>query len=152
MSYTKSGAQKTKGTTLGIDTSTSGTPTYSVLGEITSIEPSGQQMGTVEVTNMDSAAKEYLSTIIDSGEFKVTYNRVSSDAGQTAVKTAFASGDLKSFQVTLPKASGQTVSGDTFTFDAIVTDYNLSSMAVDKALQVSVTLKISGLITEVAGS
>jgi predicted secreted protein len=148
----KSQAQKTKGTTLGINTSATETPSYSTLGEIVSIEPSGQQMGKVEVTNMDSDAKEYLSTILDSGEFKVTYNRVSSDTAQTAVKTAFANGDLKGFQVMLPKAAGQTTSGDTFTYDAIVTDYNLSAMGVDKALQVSITLTVSGLITEAAGS
>ena len=144
-------AQIGKGSKLSINTGTSAAPTWTAFGKILDIGQSGRQVGTEETTDMDSTSRTYIGTLLDNGSWKIDFIRVGSDVGQVALETAFASAATTQFKVELPKVSGQTTSGDTYTFDAIVTDCNYS-LPLDKKVSGSTTLKVSGDLTLTAGA
>jgi len=114
---------------------------------------SGGKNDTEDVTNSDSTgrAKEFIVTLLDSGQLKCGGNYVGSDTGQQALRSAFLSGALTPFQLTLPKTAQQQNSGDTFAFSAVVEESNID-VQYDKAITWSGSLKISGIITFTAGS
>ncbi len=147
----KSAAQSGKGSVLSIGT-TGTTPTFTVIGEVMSAEFSGNTAKTVDTTSFDSGSfSEFLPVIIDSGTVKLAGNRVSSDAGQIAVLAAFVGLQVLPFTLVLPMTSAQTTSGDSIQFNALI-EGNDFSVAVDKQVTFSVSLKVSGPITTVAGA
>jgi hypothetical protein len=153
MSYTGSKAQTGLGSILAINTASSGTPVYTTIGEITKLNQSGKKNNTDDVTNLESTDEEFITTIPSPGTYAFTVNRVSSDAGQAALLTAFNSGAKTLFKITMPLAPGQTTTGDTQAFTAIVEDYNDSgSIEPKKTVTVEGSLKVSGAITFTAGS
>ena len=141
-------AQAGTGTTIGIETAES---TYTDIGEVLDISLDGQQNSTIDTTDLSSTGKTFIGGLPDYGSVTLNYKRAASDAGQTAVKSAFASADITGFKITFPKTTGQT-SGDTMTFDALVTGWSLDGLSTDKVITYKVTLKISGAITETAGA
>lgn len=156
MSYTGSKSQAGRGSALSIGpiTGTAGTPTFTVIGEIKSSGISGAQWQTEEVSNFLSGAdQEFITTMRNNGTVDISGNRVASDAGQVAVEAAFASGLKYDFKLVLPinGQAGQTTTGDTYTFSALVESRDIS-IDTTKAVGWSVKLKISGAVTLVAGS
>ena len=150
MPYTSSKSSIGLGTILSIGT-TGGSPTFTTVGEIKTIAQSGRQVSTEDVTNMQSLAKEFIPTLVESGTWDISGNRVGSDAGQIAMEAGFQGLTLLPFKIQLPKSSTQTTTGDTFTFNALIAELDYS-IAVDKAVTFTAKLKVSGLITETAGS
>lgn len=150
LTYTKTAAQAGRGTTLGIG---SGTPV--LIGEIRSISLDGNQWETADVTNMQSGfTKEFINTILDSGEFTTVCNRVSSDAGQVALESAFEganAGVVQSFTLTLLKSGTQTTTGDVFVFNALVQSSNFS-IEPTKETSVTAKLKVTGVKTFTPGT
>jgi hypothetical protein len=133
-----------RGTTLGIGA----TPT--LVAELKSIKLSGRKFDTEDVTSLDSQAREFIGSIADSGSWSLEGNRVGSDAGQTAMETAFAAGTVSQFTITLPKTGTQT-SGDKFTFDGLITGLDYS-IGVTEATTFSAEIKVSGPITITPGA
>jgi hypothetical protein len=153
MSYTGTLSQAANQTAFNINTGTVGSPTYTIISEITDFSQSGKQNKTATATNLQSTADEFISTIQAPGSFSLTFNRVSADTGQAAVVAAFGSKVLTLFQVVLPKTAAQTTSGDKYAFNALVEQMDdLSSISPDKQIQSKATLKVSGSITFTAGS
>jgi hypothetical protein len=153
MSYTGSLAEAALGSTIAINTGTTGSPTWTPIGEIASAPQSGRMAKTVETTNLQSTFAEFLPTIPESGTLDITANRVSSDAGQVALEAAFAGLLLKQFKITLRQTPAQTTTGDVMTFTALVEECNqLGEFSVDKQIVLKVKLKISGLVTLTVGS
>ena len=150
MPYTSSQAGIGLGSILSIGT-VGATPTFTLVGELKSLTQSGRSVGTEDTTNFQSSAKEFLPTLVDSGTWDFSGNRIGSDAGQIAMEAAFSGLSLLPFKIQLPKTSKQTTAGDTFTFTALVQDLNYS-VSVDKAVTVTGKLKVSGIITETPGS
>ncbi len=149
-SYTKSAAGIGLGTTLSIGT-TGATPVFTPVGEIKTISQSGRQVSTEDVTNMLSSAKEFIPTLVDSGTWDISGNRIGADAGQIEMEAAFQGLTLVPFKIQLPKTGAQTTAGDSFAFTALIQELDYS-IAVDKAVTFTAKLKVSGLITETAGS
>lgn len=146
MTYVNSQAQTGAGSSLSIGS----TPT--LIGEIKSSGISGAQWQTVDVTNFQSNFnQEWLSTTRNNGSLKLAGNRVSSDAGQVLVEAAFASGALQPFLLQLPKTTLQTTAGDHYSFSALVESREFDVQA-EKEISYSVSLKISGAVTFVAGT
>lgn len=136
------------GTVLSIAT---GTSTYTPVAELRSIKGSGRQADTDDVTNFDSLGKEFIATIIDPGEWDIEGNYISSDTGQAALETNFAALATVGFKIVLPKTSTQTTGGDTFTFNAVITELTYTPDPT-KAITFTSKLKISGTLTLVKGS
>lgn len=146
MSYTGSKAQAGRGSTIGIGA----TPT--LIGEVTDLPLTGGKWDFVDTTNLDSGNdSEMLSTVRKAPTVTIKGNRVVADAGQVAVETAWETGALSSFTVTLPKTSGQTVSGDKYVFSAYVASYDFSISPTAK-IDFSMELQLSGARVFTAGS
>jgi hypothetical protein len=146
MTYTNSQATAGRGSTLSIGT----TPTP--IGEIRSASPTGNKWGTADVTNFESGInEEFITTIRNNGEVKISGNRVSADAGQVLVEAAFNSGVIQQFLLTLPKSPSQTTTGDTYSFFALVESREFK-VEVNSAISWEVSLKCSGAVTSTTGS
>ena len=126
-------------------------PVYTSVGEVKSLNQSGRQVSTEDVTNMQSLAKEFIPTLVESGTWDIAGNRIGGDAGQIAMEGAFNGLTLVPFKIQLPKSGGQTTTGDLFAFTALVQELDYS-LSVDKAVTFTAKLKVSGVITETAGS
>lgn len=137
---------------IGAITGSTGTETFTPLGEIMDYKHSGVKRGTVMTTNFNSGGvASKLGTILDWGQITLTVNRVSSDAGYTAVRAALVQGGIYDFQFQFPEENGQTTKGDLQTFSAIVTGFDLD-VALEKQDQVNITLDITGVVSETVGS
>lgn len=153
MSYTGTLAQSGLGTVFAINTSDTSSPTWTTIGEIINAPQSGRVAKTADATNLESLAAEFITTLVDSGNFELTVNRVAGDAGQLALETAFEGLLTKSFQITLPLSTTQVSTGDEYAFKAVVEEFdNISEIAPDKAIHSKIRLKVSGKITFTAGS
>jgi hypothetical protein len=150
MSYTASLAGIGLGTTLSIG-NTSSPVGYTTVSELKTLNLTGRVAGTEDVTNFQSTAREFIPTLIDNGTWDFTGNRVGGDTGQAAMETAFTSLSLLPFKIQLVKTTGQSVVGDSFTFNALVLEINYS-VGVDRAVTMSGRLKASGVLTKTAGS
>jgi hypothetical protein len=152
--YTGSKSQVLRGSTFSIGALTGTTSeTFTVIGEVTKYAFSGAKRTVLDSTNMQSGQiMEKLDAIADNGQVKVTYNRVSSDAGQVALIAAFNAGGKWDFTIQLPKTQAQTTTGDLYAFSAIISGGPEFDGEVNAIAQESATLDISGPITFTAGT
>jgi hypothetical protein len=153
MSYTASNAQTGSQTIFGINTGSVGSPVYTVISEILDFSQSGKSNKTVEVTNLQSTGEEFLATLLSPGKYDMTFNRVSTDAGQLALVASFNNKTMIMYQITLPKTAAQSVNGDTYKFTALVEGLDdVASVTPTKQHTTKASLKVSGAITFTAGS
>jgi hypothetical protein len=155
MPYTQSKAQSGNGSILNINTGTASSPTWVLVGEITDLAQSGKTNKTDDVTNLESKAEEFIPTLLSPGKWALTMNRISGDAGQTALLASFNAlpPTIMPYEVVLPKNASQTTTGDTFTFSALVEEFNdVGTVKADKKVSTVASLKVSGVITLTVGS
>ena len=149
MSYTVSKAETGSQTVFNIKISSTFTPIF----EILSFTQSNHTNKTVDVTNLNSTAEEWISVLKSSTNYELTLNRVSTDPGQAGLIAAFGTGALTDFKIVLPLEAGQSTTGDTYTFSAIVEDMNdLADVAPNKQVTSKVKLKTSGAVAFAAGA
>lgn len=99
------------------------------------------QASELDVTDLDSTAKEFRLGLQDWGTFSFDVNKDFTDPGQVALDTAKRTGTLKTFKLTLPN-------NKTKTFDAFVKNTPLEG-GVDAVLKATgVSLRITGDVTD----
>jgi hypothetical protein len=146
MTYGGSLAQAGRGSTLSIGSS----PV--LIGEVKDVPLNRGKWSVVDVTNFESGSdSEQLTTIRKPGSLTFKGNRVSSDAGQVAVETAYQAGTLVAFVLQLPKTAAQTTAGDKYAFSAFVVGSDFTD-SVEQAVEFSIELNISGGCTLTVGS
>lgn len=124
--------------------STTGTATPVTWTKIANIKtfstPEGQSTE-IDVSNLDSTAKEFIMGLRDSGTISLNGDFGSADAGQVAVRAAHVANPqpLKPFKMVLPDATA-------FSFSAFVKKAPLS-IDTDKQITTSIDLRISGSFT-----
>jgi hypothetical protein len=144
--YTGSKAQAGRGSLLSVGT----TPV--TVGEVADVPFNRPEWETVDTTNFDSGIdEEQLVTIRRASTFSVTGNRVSNDAGQLAVETAYQSGALTPFTFTLPKTTAQTTNGDKYAFTAYVKGSNFKASPTGK-VEFTLNLHTSGPVVLTPGT
>lgn len=94
----------------------------------------------IDVTNLQSTAKEFRLGLQDFGAFTVEMNPDYADAGQNECRAAQASGDVKSFRLTLGD-------GTTMDFDGLVKNATSASGGVDATHDGSMSIRITGALT-----
>jgi hypothetical protein len=115
--------------------------TWTQIKEVKGFKPSGASADKIDVTDLDSTAKEFLTGLVDNGTFSSDINYLSSDAGQTALLAAFNGSLSKNYKL-------QVLGGNSFTFAASVTKFpTMPDGAVGTALTGSVEFQISGAVT-----
>jgi hypothetical protein len=74
-------------------------PVYNAIVEVLSIGAIGYSTETIEVTNLDSLSKEYISGLSDGVSFTIEFNWVTGDTYQEALRTAVADGTTYTFLI-----------------------------------------------------
>ena len=80
----------------------------------------------------------------DSGELEIAGFHDADDAGQTALRKAFASGANGSFEVKFPDDT-------TVTFSGFIKSHTIGSAEVDGAIGFGAVIRISGAVTVTEG-
>ncbi len=113
--------------------------TYTEVKEITNFSLFDGQANEIDVTHLQSTAKEFLMGLQDFGTGTLDCNHLPSDAGQQAMRSAKVSGDIQDFKVTFSDAS-------TATFQGFVQSNPLTG-GVDAKVDGSFAIRISGDVT-----
>lgn len=143
-----------RGTTLSIG---SGTPV--TIMQVKQFSFSGVAAKYEDATNLNSPSvgaavlEEAIPGTVSPGTATISGQFLPTDAGQTALLTAYDAQTLASFSLQLPKAPGQTTTGNLFAFSAYVQDMPLpDTLDVGKPITFKVTLKLNSIITITPGS
>jgi len=132
-------AIETQGTVIAINTGTTGSPTFTTISEVVSFSGFDGQAAEIDVTSLQSTAKEIRMGLQDFGSFQLECNYLQADAGQGALRTAKAARALKEFRITFSNTK-------TATFSAYVMSASISG-GVDSKVDTSFALRISGDVT-----
>lgn len=136
-------ATRAQGTTLKF---TPADGTQVVVGKLTSVGEIAPEAEEVDITTLESTGgyREYMQGFRDSGELEITGFHDADDAGQTALRTAFASGASGSFEVKFPDDTAVTFSG-------FIKSHTIGSAEVDGAIGFGAMIRISGAVTVTEG-
>lgn len=137
-----SNAINVKGTDIEIGTTAADAAldTYTRLGEVISFDGPGGSAAVIDVSNLDSTAREKRKGLKDSGQFTCQLNRIFDDAGQLAAYAAQDDDAPYNFRVTY-------ADGTIHTFKALVMEFRTSGGGVDEVLRGQLTLEITGDVT-----
>jgi Lambda phage tail tube protein, TTP len=121
--------------------------TYTTVAEVLKIGRSGSKADLADVTNMDSPSsfREFLPTLLDSGEISFECNLIPASSIQATVLSDFTGQVLSYWKIELPATAGH------WAFQAYVTSDDLD-FPIDKQVTKTVKLKITGPVTYTAGS
>lgn len=114
---------------------------YSTINEVSEINGPDGAASEIDVTDLNSSAKEFKMGLADEGNVTFTINYLPSDAVHAALLSDRDSQTLRTFRITLTSSPQET-----WTFTAYVTAAPLTN-AVDGVTQMSITLKVSGIVT-----
>jgi hypothetical protein len=129
----------TQGFTLKIgDVGDSPASLTDILG-ITNFQGFDGQAAEIDVTHLQSTAKEFIMGLQDFGTFSIDVNYLPDNPGQLECRTAKASGTLKAFKATFSDLS-------TADFEAYVLSSPVSG-GVDAKVDSSFALRITGDVT-----
>lgn len=119
-----------------------GTEVFTTIAAITSFSGPNETAPTVDVTTMDSTAREYITGLKDQGEITFDLIFVGSNAQQQGVRTDLTNGTTRNFKLVIPD---KTLEADctTLSFAGVVTQFALTGQT-DDAWRGSVTIKLSG--------
>lgn len=130
----------TTGKVITVGTATATPTAWVQVKEVKSIKPAGAQSSKIDVTDLDSTAKEYRSGLIDNSTLSLDVNILESDPGQAAVLAAFIASTVNTYKLTTP--------AKTRTFSATCTKFPTApELAVDGVQTGSAEWQISGAIT-----
>jgi len=117
------------------------TEVFTKIAEIISFTGPGGSAQVIDVTSLDSVAKEKRMGLPDEGQFTFDCVLVPGNAPQDGLRTDRDSQTLRNFEIVLPDTSSTTL-----TFAAFVTSFSISG-GVDDIIKASVSLEISGAVT-----
>ncbi|MDR5801202.1 phage tail tube protein [Caballeronia sp. LZ001] len=140
-------AISSQGSSFSVNTAASGAaqPTWTKVANVKSYSGFDGTATEIDVTDLDSTAKEKRLGLQDNGSFSLDLNVNYSDPGQSAMLAARAAGTSKQFKLGLPDGSAKT-------FFAFVKSFPIAG-GTDTVLTSTVALTITGDVTDVpAGS
>ena len=119
-----------------------GTPeVFTSVGEIKSFQGPGGSAAVIDITTLESTAKEKRMGLADEGQFTFEINLDPTNAQHLGLKSDRAARTLRNFTLTLTDSPATVLS-----FAAYVLELSLSG-GVDDVIGASVTLEISGAVT-----
>ncbi len=129
--------------TVGLTYTSGGTATPSAwiqIKEVKSIKPSGAAASTMDVTDLDSTAKEFRTGLMDNGSFSCDIHILETDPGQAAALAAFTASSILNYKVESP-AKTRTFSATCLKFPT------MPDTEVDGVQTGQADFQISGSIT-----
>ena len=142
-------AKLTRGSQLSIGTA-GDTPTFTAVEGVASINIPGLTKDEIEVTDLNSTAKEFIDGLGDAGElsFEILLEPGTVAGqyapGQEALKAAHEDGGNLPFRIALPAAFGIT-----YEFDGFVRTFS-ERLEQNDAARADVTIRVSGEAVRVA--
>ena len=135
---------KALGTTLSFTPAGGTETTVGRLSSIGEINPDSKEL---DVTTLDSAGgyREYLQGFKDSGRLEVSGFHDAGDAGQAALRAAYASGTTGAAKISFPD-------GTEVSFTGYVKSHTIGAAEVDGAVGFGAVFRISGAVTVSAGA
>lgn len=129
----------TTGLTLTFTSATATPATFTTIGNAKSFQGIDGTANEIDVTNMQSAAKEVRLGLPDSGQFTIEVDQDTTDAGQIAVRASQLAQTLKQYKITF-------ASGAVLTFSAYCKKFSTSA-GIDQVIKGSIALRITGTYT-----
>jgi predicted secreted protein len=116
--------------------------TYTTVAEVTKIQNTGSKADLADVTNMDSPSsfREFLATLVDSGDVAIDTNFIPGNATQQILETDFNNQTQGYYKIVLPNSLGQA----TFRAYVMSKDFDLT---IEKQATRAIKLKITGPMT-----
>jgi len=126
------------GTTLGVGSGAS-PQVYTTIAEVLSITGPNLTAEDIDVTNLDSTSKEYISGVSDGGTIDFECNWISSDQ-QEQVRDDVEAGTTRYYEVAFATSPNTTA-----TFQARSTSFAMNADP-NSQIRASITLKITGSV------
>lgn len=114
---------------------------YTNIAEVMNISGPGGSGQVIDVTDLDSSAREKVMGLPDEGQVTFDINFIADDTQHLALHTARANQTLKPFKLTFTDDSATE-----WTFNGYVINFTVNN-AVDEVTKASITLEVTGAIT-----
>ena len=116
---------------------------FTAIPEVKSFSGPGGAASVIDVSDLDSTAKEKRMGLRDEGQLSLTINYLPDNTVHDGLRTDRANRTLRNFKMVFTDTSPAT----TWSFSAYVTGLAISG-GVDGVVEANVTLELSGSITE----
>jgi hypothetical protein len=116
---------------------------FTAIPGVTGISGPSAQANLIDVTDLDSTAKEFLPGLKDEGEITLDLNWTPDNTVHQSLRSNFTNRTKKTFALDFSDTAPVT----RWQFDGYITQCQISG-AVDNALKAQVTIKITGAIVE----
>jgi len=114
---------------------------YTTIAGVQGFSGPGGQASVIDVTTLQSTAKEKLVGLQDEGQISIDVLHDPADATHTGIRTDRTNRTLRSWRITFTDSPNSVA-----TFSAYVLGTPITG-SVDEAVTMSVTLEISGIVT-----
>ena len=118
---------------------------WATVSEVSEMSGPGGQAAEIDVTDLSSTAKEFRMGLQDEGQITLSVNYIPTDTEHALLRADRAAQTITNFQIIFTD-SPQT----TWRFTAFVLGLEISN-SVDDVTKGSITLRVSGSITEILG-
>ena len=112
------------------------------IAEVLRCGPIGSTNPEVDVTNLDSTAKEYIAGLADGNTVEFEFNFISGNTQQDLLRTMTAAGTTAYFQMTWPTSPEFTA-----TFNLVMLTFELGETTPEGQVTGNASGRISGAIT-----
>lgn len=118
--------------------------------DLMAVTPPSPTVETIDTTTHGSAGgvREFIAGLTDPGEASIRVNWIPGSSADVALAAAAATKEVIPFRINVPAAN------DTRDFmgSAVVTSYEYDEVVIDDKMTAVLSLKVSGLVTEAAGT
>ena len=114
---------------------------YTTIAEVLRVGPIGSSNPEVDVTNLDSTAKEYIAGLADGNTVEFEMNWVAGNTQQQSLRTSQASGSTVNMKMVWPVSPETTAQ-----FDLVLLDFSMGDTTPEAQVTATVSGRISGSI------
>jgi len=114
---------------------------YTTIAEVLRVGSIGSTNPEVDVTNLDSTAKEYIAGLADGNTVEFEMNWVAGNAQQQSLRTSQAAGETVSMQMVW-----QTSPNTTAVFDLVLLNFEMGETTPEQQITAMASGRISGAI------
>lgn len=130
-----------KNATLGLGSGAS-PQVYTTIAEVLRVGPVGSTNPEVDVTNLDSTAKEYIAGLADGNTVEFEFNWVQGNTQQRSLRTSQAAGSTVNLEL-----RWQTSPNTIARFDFVLLTFEMGDTAPEQQVTGRVSGRISGSIS-----
>jgi len=140
-----SSALDSQGMTIGISDTSASPGEYDLITEVKDISGPGGSATEIDASDLSSSAKEFRMGLQDEGQVTLTLNWIPTNTQHKELRTQRTGQTLTYFEITFTD-SPQTK----WRFSAFVQEISISN-SVDALTEATVTLRVSGAVTQIDG-